>query len=284
MQRYIDAESLLSEARMMWTDYHEIFILVEGVSDKKFFSSLLRLPPKVQFRPVFGWENVYDVIKAAKDGSFSAIAGIIDADYHDLIQDSIFENQQLFFTDETDIEMMLFFSSAYEKFLQICADEAKLSAQPDLRQPILGAAICLGALRAVSAEEKYYLDFDGFECKEYIDRDSLSPNQDKLIKKVVQRTRSKGTHVEATNEEIKVKISNFIRSYDGKLLCNGHDVLEIAGIAMRKFYASVPTNQYTPESLFNYLLMGYSFDEFSKTQLCQKITQWIHSKLSMDNE
>ena len=36
------------------------------------------------------------------------------------------ENEQLFFTDSNDIEMMLFESSSFDKFLSVCADENKI--------------------------------------------------------------------------------------------------------------------------------------------------------------
>lgn len=54
-------------------------------------------------------------------------------------------------------------------------------------------------------------------------------------------------------------------------------IYEIVGaFAMSKLYASSSANQYTADALFDYLLMGYSVEEFQETQLYQKLISWIH--------
>ena len=108
MQKYLDESSILAEAKMMYHDYHEVYILIEGKSDKVFFDTLIGKVPNIRFRPVNGWENVYNAIYKAQDESQFPIAGIIDQDYHLLLQDGIEESEQLFFTDSNDIEMMLY--------------------------------------------------------------------------------------------------------------------------------------------------------------------------------
>lgn len=62
-------------------------------------------------------------------------------------------------------------------------------------------------------------------------------------------------------------------------LCNGHDVFDILGFAMTKCFASLPANQYNPDTIFGYLLMGYSNNEFLETQLYNKLTMWIQSNV-----
>lgn len=41
MQKYIDEYTLLAEAKMMYQDCHESYILVEGQTDKTFFTVLM---------------------------------------------------------------------------------------------------------------------------------------------------------------------------------------------------------------------------------------------------
>ena len=174
---------------------------------------------------------------------------------------------------------MLFCSDAYEKFLAICADENKVKAKTNTRHPILVAASYLGALRALSLDKGYNFDFDGFECKDYINRNDLSSDKNALIEKITQRTRSRGTEVQVANEEIEKQIDSIIQKYSAQAICNGHDVLEILSIAMVKLYASSSANQYPAGSLFNYLLMGYSLEEFQKSALYQKLVGWISSNV-----
>ncbi|EEG30301.1 hypothetical protein CLOSTMETH_02032 [[Clostridium] methylpentosum DSM 5476] len=277
MQKYIDEYTILAEAKMMYQDCHETYILVEGQTDKTFFDVLMGRQSNIRFRPVSGWERVHKTILLAQKERFNNILGIIDKDFHVLLHDGVTENNQLFFTDSNDIEMMLFNSVSLEKFLAIYADQNKLNAGGKPRNRILNAASCLGALRVVSLVNRYNLRFDGFECKDFIDRNTLLPDSKKLIKKITQRTISNGTSVSVTEEVLESQASDLMQVYYPHDLCNGHDVLDILGIAMTKCFSSLPATQYNPDTIFGYLLMGYSDNEFHETQLYNKLTMWIQS-------
>ena len=94
MRRYIDAASILSEARMMWESYRDAYVLVEGETDRTFYSALLGAIPHIQFRALNGWENVSNTINLAIKASFSHVLGIIDRDYHAIGNDGIEEHTQ----------------------------------------------------------------------------------------------------------------------------------------------------------------------------------------------
>lgn len=275
MQKYIDGSTILTEAKMMYHDYHETYILIEGESDKTFFNTLMGKSANIRFRPVKGWERVRNTILLAQKESYAPIAGVIDRDYHSLLQDGVEENEQLFFTDSNDIEMMLFESSSFDKFISVCADENKIKAYEAPRLPVLESASHLGALRALSLFHQYHFHFDGFECKDYINRNSLDPDCTKLVEKITQRTRSKGTLVTVTNDLLKLQIEEFTKQHNVQCLCNGHDVLDILGIAMTKLYASASSSQYNADALFDYLLMGYSVEEFQESRLYKALSDWI---------
>lgn len=277
MQRYITPSSILSEARMMWEDYREIYILIEGESDKVFFNTLMGPTPNVRFRPVNGWERVHKTIQLAQEEAYSTILGVIDSDYHQLLGDGITENSQLLFTDSNDIEKMLFYSRAFEKFLIVCADENKLKGYQDPRKPILTAAAYVGALRAISLANQYNFNFDGFECKDFVNRNTLAANYRQLIEKITQRTRSNGTKVTVTNNDLEARVNTFLQDHNTHALCNGHDVLDVLSIAMTKLFASSSANQYNSDTLFDYLLLGYSVEEFQKSNLFQKLIGWINA-------
>lgn len=267
MQRYIDEYTILAEAKMMYQDCHESYILVEGQTDKTFFTVLMDKQSNIRFRPVSGWERVHKTILLAQKEGFKNILGIIDKDFHVLLQDGITENDQLFFTDSKDIEMMLFNSVSLERFLNIHGDENKLKVGGSPRDRILNAGSCIGALRMVSLSNRYNLRFDGFECKDFIDRNTLVPDFKKLIRKITQRTASNGTSVSVAEAILEGQANECMRAYCLHDLCNGHDVFDILGIAMTKCFASLPSNQFNPDALFGYLLMGYSNNEFHETKL-----------------
>ena len=275
MRRYIDAASILSEARMMWESYRDAYVLVEGETDRTFYSALLGAIPHIQFRALNGWENVSNTINLAMKASFSHVLGIIDRDYHAIANDGIEEHTQLAFTDSNDIEMMLITSSAYDKFLKVCGSNAKVDSYQDIRAPVLTAAFPLGILRALSLLNGYNLYFDGIACKDFITKDDLLTNIDTLIEKVFQRTRSSGTKVTVSNEDAKRQIIDMQTLGNPLDFCNGHDVLDILSLAMTKAFASASANEYSPESIFNYLLMGYHRTEFEKSALYGKFDTWL---------
>ena len=127
----------------------------------------------------------------------------------------------------------------------------------------------------VSLSNRYNLRFDGFECKDFIDRNTLVPDAKKLIRKITQRTTSNGTSVSVAEEILEGQANEFVRAYCPHDLCNGHDVFDILGFAMTKCFASLPANQYNPDTIFGYLLMGYSNNEYLETKFYNKLTMYL---------
>ena len=78
MQKYIDEYTLLAEAKMMYQDCHESYILVEGKTDKIFFTVLMGSQSNIRFRPVSGWERVHKTILLAQKEGFKNILGIMN--------------------------------------------------------------------------------------------------------------------------------------------------------------------------------------------------------------
>lgn len=276
MQKYINKTLLLTEARMMYTDCHQIYVLIEGESDKVFFETLLPERHNISFRPVGGWQLVYDTICLAKQDNFSIIAGVIDKDFHEVLADGTVENDQLFFTDSNDIEMMLFLSEAFDKFLSVCANKEKIKKLGCRRIPILNAASYLGAFRAVSLQNHYNLCFDGFEIKTIIDKNTLAIDCKKMVSSITQRTCSRGEKLKIDSGKLLAQVEAFQKSHEAKLICNGHDVIDIIQISMCKYYASYSANYFCPQSLFESLLMGYSEKTFQESKLGKKLLTWIH--------
>lgn len=280
IQSYIGPQNSFDTAKMLHIDHQIATIFVEGDTDKDFFKITMGESTKIRYCPAHGWEGVYGAVNLAIKQGDKQILGIIDRDYHELLQDGITENEQLIFTDYHDIEMMLFMSSSYIRFLTIFASEEKLKAIEDKRTLIMVAASYLGALRALSLQKNYCLDFDEYKCKDYVDHRTLLADVRELVKKVVQRTNSKGTTVNVDVSTLALAVQTFVKENKPEVLCNGHDVLEIIGIAMRKVYATADSKEYPEDKLFRVLLQGYSVDEFQKSELYRKINSWLKNNVS----
>lgn len=276
MQEFIVPSVILDQARMLYRDANKLTIVVEGSSDRTFFRTMMG-EQVIQFSPVNGWENVRDIIDVAIAQGYVETMGIIDKDYHVLLNDGVTENDQLAFTDQNDLEMMLFLSPSFSKFLTISAIEAKISTIENPRVPILKAASYLGALRALSLKNNYCLCFDEYKCKDYVEHTRLAADIKQLVKKVIQRTRSKGISVSIDETALLSAVNDYVRDNCAECLCNGHDVIEIVGIAMRKLYASADATEYSEERVFEMLLQGYTVEEFQKSELYTKLKVWMEN-------
>lgn len=279
MQNYINYSTILTQAKMLWDDYKKPTVYVEGNSDKLFLKTSFKKYENISFCALDGWENVYKIISLAEEKGFINVLGIIDKDYHNINNDGVIQNQQLYFTDDNDIEMMLFNSNSLNKFLEVCGSEKKLKTVDNPRELVLKAAFPIGILRSISLLNQYCLWFEDFDYKSVIDKNNLTIDVDKLVSKIIDRTRCKGKTVTETKENIVNQISAILESGNNKDYCNGHDVFAILCIAMTKLFATASANDYTENVVFNYLLVGYSAAEFEKTSLYAKISNWIESKV-----
>ena len=277
MQRYIDAACLLSEARMMWNDQHCAYLLLEGTSDKVFFSALMEEQPNIKFRVVNGWKNVYETILKAEQEEFSYVAGVIDSDYHELLEDEVKPSFQLLFTDNNDIEMMMVNSHSFEKFLTVCGSFDKLKDISDRRGRIIEAALPLGAIRYLSLKKDYNLCFEGIEYKKFINKQDLVVNKNRMLELLLDRTRAQGKKKVVSVDDMIVNLESVIAELPVERYCNGHDVLNVICIAMTKLFATADANTYDESNVFNYLLMGYTSEEFHATHLFSGIRKWARS-------
>lgn len=275
MKELIDESIVLSEARMVIEDAGCIYILVEGESDRLFYRSFWEKPKTVVFRKLGGWENVFKTIIKANEEDCEKIIGIIDKDYHVVLEDDTLYTPNLLLTDFNDIEMILFLSSAYEKFLNIWASENKLSEIGDPRECVLNSAFPVGALRLLSKCKDCNLDFDELDFKSFVCKDTLVVNDNKLVGKVYQRTCSKGIKIPHKKNYIQDELLHIVDRFTPIELCNGHDVFEIICIAMTKVFATHNANKFSSEDVFKILMTGYSQEEFFQTELFRSYKEWL---------
>lgn len=275
MQRYIDTACLLSEARMMWYDYHCAYLLLEGTSDVLFISALMGTQPNVRLRVANGWRNVFDTVSKAEQEGFPYVAGIIDSDYHQSLSDQVTSTLQLLVTDATDIEMMMVQSHSFDKFLVVCGSCQKLRNIPDKRRIVMDAAFPLGVMRYLSLKNGYNLYFEGIEYKKFISKQDLFVDKEKMVNNVIERTRSQGTQVTVSEDDLLDNLNSIMEKSSPSQFCNGHDALNIICIAMTKLFATNNANTYTPYNVFDHLLMGYSREEFQTSQLYASLLSWI---------
>lgn len=282
-------EQQLNDAVMLWSSKRQATIFVEGITDKKFFEVHIdrEIRSHICFQAVNAeethWKAVYDLIELARKSNFKPIFGVLDRDYHIILQDGICENSHLVFTDQSDMEMMLFFSSAFDKLLQTYGSAEKLKNYSNPRQPIIDTACPLGVLRCVSYREQYNLWFKRIEYSKIMKGSEWKTDLEEMIRHVLARTRTQRRqerNVYPSEQMLKDNIHQLLhadKAAKPEDYCNGHDVLGILALFMKKEYASDPDGANTHDTIFRALLMAYpnvSATEAPLTRVDKKILFW----------
>lgn len=272
MKQYITAELIVDEAKMLIIDSKCPYVLVEGDSDKKLYGTLIP-KAKATFRQLSGWENVVDVVKCANDRDVHGIAGIIDRDYHELLQDGVLNVPNIYHTDENDLEMMLLCSSAFDKFISLSANTEKMNSADECRNVIIQAAAHIGALRYISMRDGIGLSFQNMDMTKVIDKSTLNVNLTKYVTKVCSRSRSKGIAISESISQLVSKMEEALRHFHPKLLCNGHDGMAVLAVSLQKMYGNYNANEYSEERLLEALSMGYTMSLFSESILYNSLQE-----------
>ncbi len=160
---------------MMSRRFEGLFILVEGLSDDRFYQSFFSAD-WTRFIPAGGKYNVFEALLLLEDRP--DVIGIVDADFGEQIPEGL----PVFVTDTHDHETLIIRSPAFEKFLRHFFDQRKLERflepqrQDTLRGLLLDAGQTLGYVRMASQRFRYnlpmqHVDFSRFVTPEELEID-----------------------------------------------------------------------------------------------------------------
>ncbi len=265
-----------------------VFVLVEGESDRAFFSNFLQW---CKIYPQAGWEKLLEVIREAEAINFKGLVGILDADFRRILPEKYAGlPSNVLLTDLHDVEMQLIQSEALEKVLveydrdhesdmhKRAAFERKRSAP--IRNVLLQEARKIGAVRLVNHREEWRLSFKQKEAKEPLDFDfvhleKVETDLNKLLQVLEQKNQRHGFF--SKNELAKPLIqAELEKDHDVWQLCNGHDVVRILAIALEKAISNEGKGNLNKrvEMLESQLRIAYQKEHFAQTQLYRDLKAW----------
>lgn len=281
MREYITLDSEVTEFRMMFTCCNQRTIAIEGETDELVLKQFIRCD-EFRFTPRHNYKNVLEIVAKANENNNSFLLGIIDKDFHTITSYTGHKFgciPNIVYTDYHDIEMSLFESPAFDKYIRVFGSVEKLKKVPDVKGCIYSIAEVIGALRLVSIEEDLKLKFEGLESNSYLDWRDPQIDIIQLLKVVTQRTQTTSKQkLSITNEELALKIQDVMkRKLDRTLLCNGHDVLETLCFCMRSKFATKSSNELCEETVFRELLLAFTIEDFMRTNMAQAIQTWSQS-------
>jgi hypothetical protein len=277
MIEHITPEAIANEI-MMDRRFDGVYVLLEGVSDNRFFKKFLD-QGVARHRVTHGFEKALAVIqllrKRQHTGHFFAI---LDADFR-RIEGKMPPDECVFLTDYHDLEMMLIASSAWQQILDLHASEQKLNdfqQNRPLKEVLFSLATAIACLRLLNGRENLGLRFKAKNSAQplayhrFVDKDSLTlKDQRELIKFFLDLSQQQALHI----EELVVKIEAIsMEKMDPHELCNGHDVIQLLHLALKKAVGSM--QNVSPVDLESKFLLAYDSQDFQRTQLFAALKAW----------
>lgn len=248
---------------------NRILIVVEGITDIKFFNSH-RIDNRLIYEsPENGKREVISAVNELRQAGNDAVYGICDADFDGL---SGINYDGIFYTDAHDLEMMLVKGGVVDKFIMMHTDRRLIEGEKaeifcyEVKMNILCACYRLGLLKWYNYLTHSGLIFKGMTHRDFItvNNTMVNVNNEAYIQHVVARSRSFNNELsipELHNEMRKLELM----SPDYFSICNGHDFTCILKM-MYETDLSVKKNMRLDE-IDSYLQMSYDQLTFRTTKL-----------------
>ena len=271
MKDQITPDRIANSIRLLRGDHEGVFLIVEGHSDKLIYERLVN-KQEVRVTIASGKNNAIKALSILeKEDNFRRVVAVIDADFS-RIEQQILDSNNLFLTDEHDLEMMLIKSAAFDKLLKERGSEEKIKAfTEDIRETLLKLGQEIGKLRWLSLRNKLDLKFEGLNFKNFIDQKNLSINIDKLIISIKNNSQKLSLDEQQIKQDLSV-ISD--ENHDPWQLCCGHDFIGILAIALCKVLGTWNANDVKTEVLERELRLAYELSYFYQTQIYQLMINW----------
>ncbi len=270
MREQITPDRIANSIRLLRSNHEGVFLIVEGHSDKLIYERLVN-KQEVRVTIASGKNNAIKALSILEKENFRRVVAVIDADFS-RIEQQILDSNNLFLTDEHDLEMMLIKSAAFDKLLKERGSEEKIAAFPkDIRETLLKLGQEIGKLRLLSLRNKLDLKFEGLKFGKFIDKEKLSINIDELIRSIKNHSQKLSLDEQQIKQDLSV-ISD--ENHDPWQLCCGHDFISILAIALWKVLGTWNATDVKKEDLERDLRLAYELSYFYQTQIYQLMVNW----------
>lgn len=264
-------------------------VYVESGCDSRFWKTFLNMG-NVKLRACNGWPNVIASVNKGNSDNVVSI-GIIDRDFRDYVGNYGDVPNNVFVSDEHDVEMMIIKAEGIERVINNydAADhiqnyEAKEGTS--VLDVVLGITNRIGILKLVDRREGLNLklkkegkgtEFELPNYEKFLDKDGHYTTNKKMIGYLMDWSRSNKSQPSKNLDEIlSLYEAEDITNYDTYKLSCGHDVTYVIAYLIWKHISGERTNKDELEKL---LRASYTIDSFRNTDIYAALNQW-----SMDNE
>lgn len=265
---------IANEIRLKRSQHQGVFVVVEGRADRLLYERFLDAQ-RCKFVTTDGKEKLSEVFRILDADRFTGVLGITDADF-DRLEGILPDSPNIVRGDCHDVEALLIRSPALDRVLREFGSDKKIAnfvtkGGMDIRHVLLTAASRIGCLRWHSLRVNLRLRFDGLQFSRFVDEGTLSVDTMRLIAAV----KNLSQRPSLDNNELASVIGGIeAAKHDPWQLCNGHDLVSVLSIALRKTIGSQSATAVAVEMLERALRLAFEAVDFAATELHAAIHQW----------
>src|SRR5260221_4475516 len=275
MRELLNANTIAVTIQMLRTsDRQRRFLLVEGDVDVRLLKRLVD-PTACHVQICYNRANVIRVVAIVDGRQFIGHLGVIDRDFADMLNET-FDTENIVMTDHNDIEMTIYQSDVFDRFISEYANAEKVRAvenakQLPLREILVSSASTLGTLRYLSRSLGWNLDFEGMTVR-FIDRDVQVD-----LPRQVEHLRGRSRRTTMPNLDDVMQLFNDARRRfaDRCLHSCGHDICEIMSKGIHdvfgRAHVALSRGGLAVEEVFR---AAFTAENFAATQLFADIRAW----------
>lgn len=273
-----------ANAIMQKTDSYDSFLILEGEYDDLLFKKFID-KEKCKIEIGFGYKNVLEILEILNERSFDKAIGVLDSDFS-VINGEIRNMENAVCTDFHDLEMSTINSDAFQNVMNFHVQEEKLISQygtyDNFKKHIFSVLKPLSFLKWLNQKKNIGLIFkpknaEGkvLDLSKFICNNSITFSDTKtLVEAVLNYCNGKVT-LSIKVDELQKNLDEFIDdNIDLNHLTNGHDVITLASLSLRKHISNLNSKAITPTQLQREIYLAYEARYFQNTELYKKIKDW----------
>jgi hypothetical protein len=281
MYEQITPSVLATEAVMTLAAFDGVVVFVEGPTDMTIFEDFL---PRDRFRVIHGVNKDIALGALAVIDSFDDIGqdrkrrvlAIVDADFDRPL--NIIGHPRAFLTDHHDLEMMMIWSTGFDRLLRQYGSDEKLvrfGGVDAVRVKLLEVGKFLGAMRLFAKKSQIALDFKNVKYETYLEKRTLNVNRLGLCQGMYGANRS--VLNEMTVAEFVTAVEAELTTYQGdeRDLVQGHDLLNLFGLMMRFVLSSMDASASEEENIAPALRLSYRPEDWLYSVMAQSLQKYL---------
>lgn len=267
-------EVIANEIRLRRQLFSGAFVLTEGSTDAMVLEGLVSRET-CHVLGVGGREALLYLLDILNREGLAGVVAVADVDF-DRILGATNNLRNLYFTDSHDLDVMILESEALTKVLRAHGSATKIETaergwNSSVRDRLFDLALPLGALRLLSHRESLGLTFEDLSFTNFVSRESLTVNTERMIDTVLNRS----SRFDLDRRGVRFRLDEIIaENNDSRMMCVGPDMINILHLGLRHVLGSKTVNEISIEQLKIDLRLAYEAQFFRDTELFEKLSGW----------